>query len=62
MDSLLSPSHWATVQLDRGDRKDKDDDDKNDKDNKDREDRDRNDLVVWHGISVTYSLPVRQRA
>jgi hypothetical protein len=19
-------------------------------------------LVVWHGISVTYSLPVRQRA
>jgi hypothetical protein len=40
VDSLLSPSRWATVHLDGGDRRDKDDDDKNDKDEKDR---DRND-------------------
>ena len=35
---LLSPSHWATLELDQGNRKDKDDDDKGNKDDKDKKD------------------------
>jgi hypothetical protein len=36
---LLSPSHWATLELTRGDRKDKDDD----KNDGDKTDKDQND-------------------
>jgi hypothetical protein len=38
---LLSPSHWATLELTRGDRKDKDDD--KDKNDGDKTDKDQND-------------------